>query len=383
MKACIYGPGQSNSRRAHSAIGLLICASGMCVAPFWSWAGFEEGNTAYLKGDYAAAVREWTPAAQAGQSNAEYSLGLLDYEGLGVAKDYQTAFSWVGRAARQGHAAAQYALGTMHVEGKGTEVDYQVAAVWFAKAGKKGVREAQFALGRLFAYGFLGKRDLDRAAYWFELAAQKDFAPAQVELADTLLNPRYARQDDGAALRWLTRSAELGNADGQYRLAQKYESKLDYSKAMELFQNSARQGHVGSQVALGRLYLGGNHVPADNQKAFDWFCRAAAQGNSFAFYSLSTMFEKGSGPSRDLVLSTALKWVAKEVAAATGTKTIQTVPSNFDESDVAAIEKLASALETPGRFQAALDDYLKSPSKSVRIPSTAQARDRSIERVRP
>ena len=90
-----------------SIIGALIFGSiGAVVA-----ADFQAGVAAYQKGDYAAALREWTPLAEQGDANAQYNLGVMYIEGQGVSQDYKQAAKWFTRAAEQGDAVAQFNLG--------------------------------------------------------------------------------------------------------------------------------------------------------------------------------------------------------------------------------------------------------------------------------
>jgi TPR repeat protein len=42
----------------------------------WS-ADFQKGLTAYDSGDYATALREWTPLAEQGYADAQYNLGVM------------------------------------------------------------------------------------------------------------------------------------------------------------------------------------------------------------------------------------------------------------------------------------------------------------------
>ena len=38
---------------------------------------FQKGLAAYQAGDYAAALQEWTPLAEAGDADAQFNLGLI------------------------------------------------------------------------------------------------------------------------------------------------------------------------------------------------------------------------------------------------------------------------------------------------------------------
>jgi TPR repeat protein len=69
-------------------------------------ADFQAGFAAAQKGDYAAALREWTPLAEQGDAVAQFNLGVMYQQGQGVSQDYQTALKWYALAAEQGDAKA-------------------------------------------------------------------------------------------------------------------------------------------------------------------------------------------------------------------------------------------------------------------------------------
>ena len=64
---------------------------------------------------------------------AQYNLGVMYYEGRGVAQNYQQALSWYQKAANQGVAGAQYNLGLIYATGQGVAQDFQQAKAWWQK----------------------------------------------------------------------------------------------------------------------------------------------------------------------------------------------------------------------------------------------------------
>ena len=68
----------------------------------WS-ADFQKGLTAAQSGDFATALREWTPLAEQGDANAQHSLGVMYAKGDGVPQDYKTAVKWWKLAASNGN----------------------------------------------------------------------------------------------------------------------------------------------------------------------------------------------------------------------------------------------------------------------------------------
>ena len=67
---------------------------------------FQKGVAAYNAGDYATAVQEWTPLAEAGDEVAQYNLGVMYDNGLGVPQDPKEAVKWYRLAAEQGDVDA-------------------------------------------------------------------------------------------------------------------------------------------------------------------------------------------------------------------------------------------------------------------------------------
>jgi TPR repeat protein len=81
-------------------------------------ADWNKGAAAYESGDYATALREWTPLAEQGNASMQNLVGTMHNEGKGTPQDYKTAVKWWRLAAEQGNAHAQFNLGTMHNEGR-------------------------------------------------------------------------------------------------------------------------------------------------------------------------------------------------------------------------------------------------------------------------
>ena len=66
------------------------------------YADISQGEAAFERGDYEAALGEFRPLAAAGDARAQYYLGLIYYHGEGVKQDYAEAADWFHKAAQQG-----------------------------------------------------------------------------------------------------------------------------------------------------------------------------------------------------------------------------------------------------------------------------------------
>ena len=66
----------------------------------------EDGDAALKRRDYATAALIIRPLAERGDANAQYNLGILYDNGLGVPQDKVNAYMWLSLAAAQGREGA-------------------------------------------------------------------------------------------------------------------------------------------------------------------------------------------------------------------------------------------------------------------------------------
>ena len=103
---------------------------------------FQKGLAAYEAGDYAAAIKQWMPLAEAGDATPQFVLGLMYSNGEGVPKDYAEAMKWYRLAAKQGRKIAQNNLGIMYEYGNGVLQDNTMAHMWYNIASANGHEKA-------------------------------------------------------------------------------------------------------------------------------------------------------------------------------------------------------------------------------------------------
>jgi TPR repeat protein len=147
-------------------------------------ADFEAGVAAARAGDYEAARREWRPLAEAGHRDAQYNLGLLYENGLGVARDATAAAAWYRKAAEQDDREAQAMLAEMYAKGLGVARDDAEALVWYRRAAERGHAAAQYNIGLFYALGRATEPDVVEAYAWLTVAAENGAPPST--LRDTL-----------------------------------------------------------------------------------------------------------------------------------------------------------------------------------------------------
>ena len=132
---------------------------------------FQKGLAAAQAGDYATALKEWTPLAEAGDSSVQYNLGIMYDNGRGVPQDYAEAVKWYRLAAEQGDAKAQANLGVMYNKGNGVPQDYAEAVKWYRLAAEQGHAKAQANLGYMYGKGQGVLQDNVMAHMWYNIGA--------------------------------------------------------------------------------------------------------------------------------------------------------------------------------------------------------------------
>jgi len=128
----------------------------------------------------------------------------------------------------------------------------------------------------------------------------------------------------------LTQSAEKQNQFAQYQLGKLYltgeQIPKDVQKAVSYLTASAEQGNQFAQYQLGKLYLTGEQIPKDVQKAISYLTASAEQSNQFAQYVLGKLYLMGKEIPKDK--ETAIKWFT--LSAEQGNEYAQFFLDNMD-----------------------------------------------------
>ncbi len=275
------------------------------AAKHWAWyeAAARLGNTEaqlvladlYLRGEgvgqsYEKAGALYRQAAVEGnEPMAQYALGVLLERGEGVNEDALEALLWYKRAARAGHALAMFRAGLAHTKGGKVPQDYALARKFLENAAKAGIADAGYELGLIHEKGLGGKKNLARAFDAYAGAAATGHRKSVAALAR--LTPLLSDTD-------IIRSKVLPEPAAEY---------------LAWYTKAARLGKTPAQLALARIYLRGDGVPRNHDKAAALFRRAAVGGrNSQAQHALAVMLERGIGGKKDM--REALLWYRKAAA---------------------------------------------------------------------
>lgn len=237
------------------------------------------GAVRYTLGDVQGAIESYRHALhyKPDYADAHYNLGLL----LKLGNQAAAAVQEFSSAANAGLPKAQYFLGTAYASGVGVEKNLPLAIKWWFKAADQGVVQAQEALAEL-RRATLGKgnRSNDQARVILEAFARfrselrQEFPDLQKEGAEDGVGLILLRQGlYKEALPVLIREAYALSEPAQAQLQVLYEQGVEGQlvahdpRILNFFKTAAAEGFTRPRVALARIYADGLGVPEDLKKA--------------------------------------------------------------------------------------------------------------------
>ena len=212
----------------------------------------------------AAQLQSVTQAAEHGNAEAQFTLGLYYCKGEFVTKNEVEAVKWWRKAAEQGYLRAQCELANCYAFGKYIAQDKAEAVKWYRKAAEQGNADAQYAIG---TYCADMEKNSAEAVKWYRKAAEQGHAEAkaaleklkyeeaaergndhaQYKLAECYFDGYGVAQNRDEAVKWWRKAAEQGNTNAQYKLAQYYMTQ-DEAEALKWLHKAAKGGHAQAQI---------------------------------------------------------------------------------------------------------------------------------------
>lgn len=292
--------------------------------------------------DTAEAAKLARAAAEAGDADAQFFLGLLHDLGLGVSLSFEESNRWMERAAAGGHYWSRLYLGWKIRQGFGVpkpdprrgnewqELAYAgpapapiVGREWLQVNGGEFVprfdRAAPLirraadagdavAMATWAEYHLLGlgiPRSTERHIEWLRKAAAAGSATAAARLKLYYGVGLWVTQDSAQEQQYLRRAAELGEAESQYELARAlhdgdHDAAADPAGAIAWYRRAAAQDHVRALVKLADLLrAGAPGAPRDDAEALRLTRRAVELGDAEAMADLAGMLREGRGTPPD------------------------------------------------------------------------------------
>ncbi len=215
-----------------------------------NYAEYKRGLTAYQQGNYDEALAIWQPLADRGYPAAQFNIGMLYQNGVGVDRDLTTANAYFADAVDRDFAPAQLELGEAYLEGDGVDQNIDRAVSLMVKAADQGYAQAQYEVGLLYREGDVISRDHVRALEYFLLAAEQGDAEAQYHAGFMYGSGYGAPQDFALAYMYYDLASQTLAISNKARdhLAE-YMTPEELSQAQALLTAHRTTGSTGQDLA--------------------------------------------------------------------------------------------------------------------------------------
>ena len=321
-----------------------------------------------------------------GDSTAQFALGQMYQEGIGVNKDVQEAIKWYELASAQQDLRAEYNLGLVYLEGSGIPADYQKAITTLRDAAFKGNDHAQYALARIYEVGYRNAAgevvippDQEEAIEMYDLAAANDYGLAQYRLAEMLVREKKTemtvavKQQHHQMIKELYQGAFSAGIE-QAALPLAFFNAMDKDKskqkqALEVAKKEANSGNAGAALLLGLLYDRGIAIAASQSEALHWYQQAPL--NPVTAFILGTYYSQGIGLSQDVEKGKILLQQAAEAGFSYANLNLAVMKQKAGETFLPELDK-ALALGNSSAGLLLADYYLSLANDDTQMK---QARD--------
>ncbi len=229
----------------------------------------KESKDYLTKKDFKNAFPLLEKAANLGQPEAQYNLGLCYQDGIQTDKNDSIANYWYLKSAEQGWVDSQFKISYSYATGRGTKVDAQKAFYWTQKCAEKNDYECIFNLISCYKDGFGTDKNIDKVIEWAivlarqenpeDLAKSGNITSARLNLAIMYRDGSEIKKDVIESYKWFLLYNEgkrdfsffqQQNVVEQIRELEKQLTKKDKEKAKELAERT-----IGRQLKnLGNLY---------------------------------------------------------------------------------------------------------------------------------
>ena len=246
---------------------------------------------------YAAALNGYEKAEEKNSSaTAEYRIGLIYLNGLGVDKNIDKAVHWLGKSTLNGNDSAAYKLAVLYDDGKEITQDTEKSLLYYQVSAELGNPYANYKLGNVS----LEKNDIPQAIDHFEKAADKNISHAWYRLGQIYSDEKYDMLNTEKAQVCFSKALQQYIADYQenpddftsYRIGQMYlkaqGTKQDISQSINWFEKSVDDGNTYAAYQLGKIYYSGQDIQQDLQKSEQYF-KISVDDNPYACYYLGNI----------------------------------------------------------------------------------------------
>ena len=161
--------------------------------------------------DLQEAYFRYKKAAELGNKDGMYNLGLYYLNGIYVEQDDKMALLWLERAAEKGHSDAANDIGVYYHNSKNLRGKHFKAIKWYKRGAELGNKYSQCNLGWHYEYGMGCEVDLSLAKKYYELSAEQGFEDAikYLKRLNSKLNSSEASDTLSEFSKWLEETLKM------------------------------------------------------------------------------------------------------------------------------------------------------------------------------
>lgn len=173
----------------------------------------EKSKNYLSSGDIDTAIPILKKAAELGNAEAQYNLGVCFQQGAGVSQDDKIANEWFLKSASQGWKDAQFKLAYSFATGRGVSQDNKKAFQWALKCAEQNDPECIFNVVSSYMEGFGTEKNIDSMMVWANrlgslenpenLQLSASITSARLQLAQMYKDGNYVQKDLVRSYSWL------------------------------------------------------------------------------------------------------------------------------------------------------------------------------------
>ena len=306
-----------------------------------------------------------------GETDAQYQLATMYYEGKEVDKNYSQAFLWYRRAGLQGHMEAQYSLGNMYLMGEGISPNDEEARNWYKMAADQGHIAAKNNYESLLRVAddtdpanteqdnqqqphekvtdnnveSKGKKGFFSNLFGSDENEDEEIQTVKTSPDESTSESTEQTFDNEAPAESINEVS--GKSDYELGVAYAYGEGVtqNHATAFTFFQKAAEQGYAPAEYKLGVAYAYGEGVKQNLELAAEWYKKAAEQGYTIAQRNLGGLYMKGHGIEQNKPLALAWYNILAEQGNVMDIHRRDALEKEMKESEIEEAERLQQQLK--------------------------------------
>lgn len=241
--------------------------------------------------------------ANQGDSHSQLVVAKAYMYGEGVQQSNEKGFEWALKSANQGNLDGQFIVGALYDVGQGVRQDNAKAYEWYLNAVIDGDKDAFSAIDTMHDEGRISQQDYSTAReIRYGAEPSFDFVTGTVSDSSNVKNAYRKACDKGSrqgclsimsALDYFKKLADEGSEEDQHRLGVMYLEgdgvDRNYEKAFTYLLKAAEQGNANAQAVVGWMYSEGKGVSLDEEESLFWSNKACSKGDETACTNYKTV----------------------------------------------------------------------------------------------